>query len=104
MAIPALRVALQTNTLSTPAVEHARPLPQLAQVVTDQIEPMRRACNYVRVGQLLPDVLDELHYHVAAPADEGAERLALQALIEACICATFTRHVLAGAERWQVTT
>ena len=51
---------------------------------------MRRACNYVRVGQLLPDVLDELHYHVAAAADEAAERLALQALVEACVCATFT--------------
>ena len=89
MGIPALRVALQTNTLSTPAVEHARPLTQLAQVVADQIEPMRRACNYVEVGQLLPDTLDELHYHVAAAADEAAEQLALQALIEACICATF---------------
>jgi len=90
MGIPALRVALQTNTLSTPAVQKARPLPQLVQVVTGQIEPIRRACNYVEVGQLLPDVLDELHYHVAAAADEAAERLALQALIEACICATFT--------------
>jgi transcriptional regulator with XRE-family HTH domain len=90
MGIPALRVALQTNTLSTPAVEQARPLPHLVQVVTDQIEPMRRACNYVGVGQLLPDVLDELHYHVATAADEAAERLALQALIEACTCATFT--------------
>ena len=90
MGIPALRVALQTNTLSTPAVQKARPLPQLVQVVTGQIEPMRRACNYAEVGQLLPDALDELHYHVAAAADEAAERLALQALIEACICATFT--------------
>jgi len=73
MGIPALRVALQTNTLNTPAVEQARPLAQLAQAVADQIEPMRRACNYVGVGQLLPDVLDELHYHVAAAADEAAE-------------------------------
>ena len=84
MGIPALRVALQTNTLTTPAVNQARPLPELAQLVTDQIEPMRRACNYVAVGQLLPDVLDELHYHVAAAADEAAERVALQALVEAC--------------------
>lgn len=90
MGIPALRVALQTNTLTTPAVNQARPLPELAQLVTDQIEPMRRACNYVAVGQLLPDVLDELHYHVAAAADEAAERVALQALVEACACATFT--------------
>ena len=90
MGIPALRVALQTNTLTTPAVERARPLPELVQLVTGEIEPMRRACNYVRVGELLPNVLDELHYHVAEAADEAAERQALQALVEACICATFT--------------
>jgi transcriptional regulator with XRE-family HTH domain len=90
MGIPALRVSLQTNTLTTPAVDRARPLGELVQIVTQQIEPMRRACNYVKVGQLLPDVLDELHYHVAAPPDEAAERQALQALIEACICATFS--------------
>ena len=39
MGIPVLRVALQTNTLSTPAVQKARPLPQLVQVVTGQIDP-----------------------------------------------------------------
>jgi len=90
MGIPALRVALQTNTLTTPAVDRARPLPELAHLIADQIEPMRRSCNYVAAGQLLPDVLDELHYHVATAADEAAERLALQSLVEACICATFT--------------
>jgi transcriptional regulator with XRE-family HTH domain len=90
MGIPALRVALQTNTLTTAAVERARPLPELVRLVTDQIEPMRRACNYVKVGQLLPDAVDELHYHVAAARDEAAKRSALQALVEACVCATFT--------------
>jgi transcriptional regulator with XRE-family HTH domain len=90
MGIPALRVALQTNTLTTPAVDRARPLPELARVVADRIEPSRRACNYVATGQLLPGVLDELHYHAATAADEAAERLALQSLVEACVCATFT--------------
>jgi transcriptional regulator with XRE-family HTH domain len=90
MGIPALRVALQTNTFTAPAVDRARPLAELARVVTDKIEPSRRACNYVSAGQLLPDVLDELHYHVAASTDEAAERLALQSLVEACVCATFT--------------
>jgi transcriptional regulator with XRE-family HTH domain len=90
LGIPALRVALQTNTLTTPAVDRARPLPDLAHLVTKQIEPMRRATDYVGSGQLLPDVLDELHYHVAAPADDAAEQLALKALVEACLCATFT--------------
>jgi len=90
MGIPALRVALQTNMLTAPAVDHARPLPELVQLITAKVEPMRRTCNYVATGQLLPDVLDELHYHVAAPTDEAAERLALQTLVEACVCATFT--------------
>jgi transcriptional regulator with XRE-family HTH domain len=90
LGIPAMRVALQTNTLSTPAVDRARPLPELARLITDQIGPMRRAANYVGSGQLLPDVLDELHYHVAAPVDEAAQQRALKALVEACLCATFT--------------
>jgi transcriptional regulator with XRE-family HTH domain len=30
MAIPAIRMALQTNTLTSPAVERARPVPELA--------------------------------------------------------------------------
>jgi transcriptional regulator with XRE-family HTH domain len=90
MGVPALRVALQTNTLTTPAVDRARPLPELTQVVTTQLEPLRRACNYVATGHLLSDVLDELHYHVAAAADERAKQQALEVLVEACICATFT--------------
>ncbi len=90
MGIPSLRVALQTNTLTTPAVDHARPLADLAEVVTTKMEPLRRACDYVTIGALLPDVLDELHCHVAEPADEDAHRLALETLVEACVCATFT--------------
>ena len=94
MGVPALRVALQTNALGRPAVDHARPLAELARLVTAEIEPMRRACNYVGTGQALPDVLDELHYHVADPADESAQQLALQTLVEACACATFTAKSL----------
>jgi transcriptional regulator with XRE-family HTH domain len=66
MAIPPLRIALETNSLTTPVVDQARPLGELAQLVTSEIEPMRRICDYVGMGRLLPDVLDELHYHVAA--------------------------------------
>lgn len=94
MGIPALRTALQTNTLTTPAVDRARPLADLVRMVTKEIEPLRRACNYVASGLLLPDILDELHYHVAAPADEASQQLALRALIEACSCASFTARSL----------
>jgi transcriptional regulator with XRE-family HTH domain len=87
MSIPPLRVALQTNTLTEPAVDRARPLAELDQEVFGRIERLRRVCDYVRIGQLLPDVLDELHWHAAQPADEAAQRQALETLIEACVCA-----------------
>jgi transcriptional regulator with XRE-family HTH domain len=85
MAIPPLRVALQTNTLTSPAVDRARPLDELHKTVFGQIEPLRRVCDYVGVGRLLPDVLDELHWHTAQPDDETAHRLALESLVEACV-------------------
>jgi transcriptional regulator with XRE-family HTH domain len=87
--IPALRVALMTNSLSEPAVDQARPLPELATEVA-RIEPLHQACNYLAVGTALPDLIDELHYHIAAPADEATYQLALATLIDACVCATFT--------------
>lgn len=85
--IPALRVALQTNTLTTPAVDHARPPEELAQAVNATLEPLRVVGNYTAIGRLLSDLLDELHYHVADPADEAAHRQALATLVEACVCA-----------------
>jgi len=73
LGIPALRVALQTNTLTTPAVDRARPLVELVQLITGEVEPMRRACNYVAAGHLLPDVLDELRDR-GVPAESGESR------------------------------
>jgi len=87
-SIPALRLALQTNTITNPAVDRARPVADLAREMLQTVTPLRRdACDYVRVGYLLPPLIDELHLHVAQSADEAASRLALETLIEACICA-----------------
>ena len=88
MAIPPLRVALQTNSLTRPAVDQARPLAELHAEVFGTIEPLRRVCDYVGVGQLLPSVIDELYRHIADPADEAAYRMALGALVEACVIAS----------------
>jgi transcriptional regulator with XRE-family HTH domain len=85
MAIPPLRVALQTNTLESPAVDSARPLAELHSEVFNRIEPLRRVCDYVTIGHLLPDVLDGLHWHAAQPGDEASRRLALETLVEACV-------------------
>ena len=87
MAIPPLRVALQTNTLTRPAVDQARPVVELHSEVFGTIEPLRRVCDYVRVGHLLPAVIDELYRHIAGPEDEAARRLALETLVEACVIA-----------------
>ena len=88
MGIPPLRVALQTNTLTSPAVDRARPVQELADEMADSIWPLRRACDYVQIGHLLPPLIDELHLHVAQPADEFSHRLALETLVEACGCAS----------------
>jgi transcriptional regulator with XRE-family HTH domain len=87
MGIPALRVALQTNTLTAPAVDRGRPLGDLVRTVTTDLEPFRLVGNYVQIGQVLPDVLDELYYHAADPADEATYQQALTTLIEACVSA-----------------
>jgi transcriptional regulator with XRE-family HTH domain len=87
MSIPPLRVALQTNSLTRPAVDRARPLADLHREVLGTIEPMRRICDYVALGRLLPPVIDELYRHAADPADEAAHRLALETLVEACVIA-----------------
>jgi len=88
--IPALREALQTSKLTVPAVDRARPLPELAGEVNGRIRLLYKAADYVGGGALLPDVLDELHWHTAQAADEAARRLALETLIEACITAGLT--------------
>src|SRR5262249_29517071 len=47
--------------------------------------PLLANSDYTGAGALLPDVLDELHWHTAHSGDEASQRLALETLIEACI-------------------
>jgi transcriptional regulator with XRE-family HTH domain len=93
MAIPALREALQTNTLTAPAIDRARPLAELASQVTERVLPLRVRCKYAELGAILPAVIDELHWHTAL-ADEAPRRQALETLIEACVAATDMCSVL----------
>lgn len=88
LCVPSLRAVLQTNRLDQPSAERARPLSELlAELV--RIEPFHQACDYLTVGKVLPELLDELHVHVAAPEDEVAERGARQGLVQASVIATF---------------
>lgn len=96
--IPALREALQTNKLNAPAVDSARPLPELAGLVNDRISPMQKQAELSGAGALLPDVLDELHWHTAQSGDEATKRLALETLIEACVVAGQTVKDLGYAD------
>lgn len=82
LPIPAICAVLQTSTLTGPAIEQARPLPDLVAEL-DRIEPAHQACDYLTVGEVLPDLLDELHVHVATPEDERAHAVALTALVHA---------------------
>ena len=93
-AIPALREALQTNKLTAPVVDRARPLPELVREVTGRITPLHMQADLAGSGALLPDVLDELHWHTAQAADEPSRRLALETLIEACVAAGQTARDL----------
>jgi hypothetical protein len=87
-AIAVVRVALLSNVLGDAVVETARPLPDLARSVSETVESLRRACDYVAIGELLPGLIDELHYHLATSSGQAARQLALQALIEACVNAS----------------
>jgi transcriptional regulator with XRE-family HTH domain len=94
MAIPALRVAILSNTLTSPITDRARALPDLAAEVAGEVRLACRDANYLRAGELLPALIDELHVHAADPADEAALRLALETLVDACVAAEETANVL----------
>ena len=95
--IPALRAALQTSSVDDPAVDRARPLPVLTREMT-RIEPLHQACDYAAVGKALPAIMEELHCHVAVPADGASHQAALETLVDACVCATFTAKDLGYAD------
>jgi transcriptional regulator with XRE-family HTH domain len=93
-AIPALREALQANALASPAVDRARPLPQLAALVSETLWPLVAGCDFMSAGAELPAVLDELYWHAACARSEPDRRLALETLIGACFCAEAPLRIL----------
>lgn len=94
-AIPAVREALLTNTLTAPVADRARPL---ADLVAEMTRIDRGRAKFVEVGTRLPWLIDELHVHACAPADEAAHRTALETLIEAFQAATFSAKDLGYAD------
>jgi transcriptional regulator with XRE-family HTH domain len=98
MGIPALRAAILGNTLTSPVTERARALADLAREVAGEVRPACRDADYLRAGELLPSLIDELHVHAAGPADEAARRLALETLVDACVAAEEMACVLGYAD------
>src|SRR5437868_5757110 len=96
-AVPALRAAIQTNWIGDAAIDEARPLPDLFAEMRS-LEEVFHSCDYGALGQRLPGVIDELHFHVAEPTDEVAHRTALAALVEAYMYATFRTKDLGYAD------
>lgn len=69
--------------------------------MAESLEPLRRAGDYAELGRQLPDVIDELHYHVAASGEE-ARRIALLSLVDACVCAAILAKDLNYADLAQL--
>jgi len=84
-AIPALRVALIDGGPDYPPDVPARPLEQLAQVITWAGQKWEDA-RYETFGPRVPALIEELHVH-AASSDEETSRQALTLLVEACYLA-----------------
>jgi len=89
-AIPALRVALETNSLSDPVKGYPRPVADLAAELQAIKTLYYQRCDYIAVGEGLPAVLDELYAHACPDAREADRKTALGSLVEACIIASFT--------------
>jgi transcriptional regulator with XRE-family HTH domain len=88
-AIPALRVALQANSLSDPADRPARRVADLASEWSTVKALHYSKCDFVGVGERLPALIDELHVR-ASPAAAGSDRVAaLGLLVEVSLTAAF---------------
>ena len=88
VCVPALRIALLTNSLTRPAAGRARPAAELAAAAREAAR-LHRRCDFTAEGLLLPGLLDELHYAAAAGPGEDERKLALVTLVEACTTAAF---------------
>src|ERR1700678_3382582 len=89
LAIPALRVALESNSLTEPSDDYARSSDDLASEVETLNRLYRQKCDYAGVGERLPAVIDELHVRACPAASEADRKAALGALVEACVTAAF---------------
>ncbi len=98
LAIPALRVALESNSLTEPSDEYARS----SEILHSELETLNKLyyqkCDYVGVGERLPALIDELHVRACPAASEVDRKAALGTLVEACVTAAFVAKDLGYAD------
>lgn len=101
--VPALRSVLEVGPGDAPVVDRARPLDELVALMGGVVEQQRRRYAYDKVGERLPDLIDELHFHVHSPAsDELAQRRALETLVEAYMCGAGMARTLGHPDLGQI--
>lgn len=88
-AIPALRVALETNGLHERRDGYARSVTELAAEMAAINHIYRQKCDLESVGEKLPAVIEELYVRAGHDAAEPDQIAALGTLTEACITAAF---------------
>ncbi|GLZ13698.1 transcriptional regulator [Actinomadura sp. NBRC 104425] len=107
--IAAMRRALATNEIGDAVIDRARPLAQLQDIFYGRttvevgdgrvttVPKLRQESNLSALGGLLPDMIDEIHYLVAA-ADERQRADALRLLIDVLHPAAFVCAVLGSSD------
>ncbi|WP_202638366.1 helix-turn-helix domain-containing protein [Bailinhaonella thermotolerans] len=83
-----LRDVLLDTALSDPPDTRARSLGELSADWEGPILAARQAADHATLGRVLPEIVAELHVHVAT-GDEGERAQALRLLVDACTAATF---------------
>ncbi|GAA4612819.1 helix-turn-helix transcriptional regulator [Actinoallomurus liliacearum] len=91
--VPLLREVLTGNTFDDPAVDRARPLPELESLLFGELQRLKHKADYARRGVLVAPVFEELHFHVAT-GDEAGKQHALRLLVEACEAVGMTLRFL----------
>ena len=92
-AVPALRFTLSVNTLGEATTEQARPLTAVTEEL-ESLRPAHGAGDYLRLGPVLPGILDELYLHVARAGGEDGHVRATAALVDALLWSASMCHNL----------
>ena len=95
-AVVALRVALADNALDDPAIDVARPWPELAAALHRVNADLRPRADYAALGLVLPDLIAELH--AIAVTDAEHRDAALRGLLDVYTAAAMTAKHLGSPD------